>query len=411
MAKVIALDFDGVLVDSAGGWAFFCSKAWKDIGNRKGPSVAAIKRYRPYIKNATDSYGLLVLLSRASKITRASVKKETGKNPEKAKEFSAAFFKEKDEFIKHHKAKFCDLYAPYTFALPFFRDLAQKNKVYISTNNKKEPVALVLKRSKISIDENNILDHSLSLDKKNHIEIIQEREHVAVRNILFIDDSMDHLENTAKIGAQCALASWGYVLPEDIKKAKKLGMMILDKDNLNQFLVTDNPQEQFVIVDENNNAIGKAPRGEVHSKGIWHRGVHILIFNSKNEILLQKRSMTKDLYKGYWTDAATGHVSAGDSYESAAKRELKEELGISTKLTRLLDFRKFTGNDNEFIRVFVGRHDGPFRVNKEEVDFVKFFSYDKVLKLMRKEKFTPATIVIFEETRKRPELLKRLLSS
>ncbi|MFH0948861.1 MAG: NUDIX domain-containing protein [Candidatus Aenigmatarchaeota archaeon] len=154
--------------------------------------------------------------------------------------------------------------------------------------------------------------------------------------------------------------------------------------------------------------IGRASREKCHTKGLWHRAVHILIINSKCEILLQKRSMKKDLYKGYWTDAASGHVDSGENYEQTAKREMVEELGISIKLENLFGCKQYTGNDNEFIMVFLGRHNGPFRINKDEVDFVKFFSFKEIMKMMKTEKFTPATVVIFSELNGRPELLKRL---
>ncbi len=173
-------------------------------------------------------------------------------------------------------------------------------------------------------------------------------------------------------------------------------------------MITDNLEELFDVVDENNNVVGKATRGEVHTKGLWHRAIHVLILNSKKEILLQKRSMTKELYKGYWIDTA-GHVDSGESYEETAKREMKEEIGIDTELEHLFDCTKYTGNDNEFIRVFLGHHDGPFEINKNEMDFVKFFPIKKIFEMIKTEKITPGTLSILKELEKHPELLKRLM--
>jgi len=169
--------------------------------------------------------------------------------------------------------------------------------------------------------------------------------------------------------------------------------------------------EYFDVVDENDEIIGKAERAEVHRKGLWHRGVHIVVINSEGKLLLQKRSMNKDLYKGFWIDGAAGHVESGENYKHCAKRELKEELGITANLTRLFDFKKRTGLDNEFIHVFGCRHDGPFNVEKDEADFVRFFTLDEINKLLKKDReiFTPATLNIIEEFNRRPELLKRLL--
>ncbi len=173
---------------------------------------------------------------------------------------------------------------------------------------------------------------------------------------------------------------------------------------------TDNLKEFFTLVDENDNVTGKAMREECHTKGLWHRAVDIIIVNSKHEILLQKRSMTKDLYKGYWATSSAGHVTYEDTYEETTQRELKEEVGVSTKLERLFDFKKYTGKDNEIVHVFIGKHDGPFKPDRKEVEFVKFFTFDKINEMLKKEKFTPSTIEIFKRINNDETLRKRILS-
>ncbi len=76
-------------------------------------------------------------------------------------------------------------------------------------------------------------------------------------------------------------------------------------------------------------------RNEAHSKGLWHRTVHIWIKNSRGDLLLQKRSSTKETHPGLWDISCAGHLSAGDSSIEAALRELKEELGISCESNTL----------------------------------------------------------------------------
>ncbi len=70
------------------------------------------------------------------------------------------------------------------------------------------------------------------------------------------------------------------------------------------------------------------PRSEVHARGLRHRAVHVLVFNSRGEIFLQKRSMKKDRQPGVWDSSCSGHVDAGENYEATAVRELREELGL-----------------------------------------------------------------------------------
>ena len=299
MTMVYAFDFDGVIADSAKGWAFFCREAWKKLGNKKPPSIAEVKNNRPYIKDAKESYGLLVLLSKNKKISRVNVKKEVVKNIQKANEFSETFFLEKNNFIKENEKKFCKLYSAYPFVVPFLKKILKKETFYIVTNNKKGQILLVLKNTGIKINDNFILDGSSTLDKKAHIRTIAKKEKIAAKDIVFVEDSIEHLTDVMSTGIQPILASWGYVLDEDLAEARKLGIKVLDKNNLSSLLTTDNQEEIFDVIDENNKVIGKATRKEVHAKGLLHRAVHILIVNSKGEMLLQKRSMTKDLYKTY----------------------------------------------------------------------------------------------------------------
>ena len=77
------------------------------------------------------------------------------------------------------------------------------------------------------------------------------------------------------------------------------------------------------------------PRAEIHRLGKHHRAVHLYIFNSKNEVLLQRRALTVDNYPGLFGISVTGHVNAGESSSAAVRRELEEELGIDASQLRL----------------------------------------------------------------------------
>src|SRR3989344_6886437 len=97
---------------------------------------------------------------------------------------------------------------------------------------------------------------------------------------------------------------------------------------------TDDQSEIFVVVDQNDKIIGYKTRKDCHSnKSLTHRGTGIVIFNDKGEILIQKRSTTKDTDPGYLSTSASGHLQKGETYKDAAEREMFEEIGIKTKLT------------------------------------------------------------------------------
>src|SRR6516164_9165399 len=87
-------------------------------------------------------------------------------------------------------------------------------------------------------------------------------------------------------------------------------------------------EEIFDVVNERDEVIGQAPRQEVHARGLWHRAVHVVVFNARGEVFLQKRSMLKDTAKGQWCSSSSGHLDAGEDYDICAVRELREEIGL-----------------------------------------------------------------------------------
>ena len=124
------------------------------------------------------------------------------------------------------------------------------------------------------------------------------------------------------------------------------------------------------VVDENDNVIARKTRGEIHAQGLMHRAVHILVFNSKDELFLQKRSMNKDEQPGKWDSSAAGHVDSGETYLDCAQREIAEELGIvadqSMEVLFKLPASALTGN--EHCMVYRYNFDGPMVLQAEEID-------------------------------------------
>ncbi|HEV3409071.1 MAG TPA: 16S rRNA (adenine(1518)-N(6)/adenine(1519)-N(6))-dimethyltransferase RsmA, partial [Chthoniobacterales bacterium] len=124
--------------------------------------------------------------------------------------------------------------------------------------------------------------------------------------------------------------------------------------------------EQFAVVDAVDRVIGRATRSEVHANNLLHRAVHILIFNGHGELFLQKRSRFKDRHPCLWDSSAAGHVNAGEDYDTTAARELEEELGVSTNVERVLKLPASERTGHEFIWLYRGELEGPFRLGKSE---------------------------------------------
>jgi isopentenyldiphosphate isomerase len=130
------------------------------------------------------------------------------------------------------------------------------------------------------------------------------------------------------------------------------------------------PEEIFEVVNERDEVVGQAPRTVVHAQGLMHRAVHVLVFNARGAVFLQKRSMNKDKSPGLWDSSASGHVDRGEDYDACAIRELREEIGLSVAapLERLFKLPACEATDQEHVWVYRCEAEGPFTLNAEEID-------------------------------------------
>jgi 16S rRNA (adenine1518-N6/adenine1519-N6)-dimethyltransferase len=137
-------------------------------------------------------------------------------------------------------------------------------------------------------------------------------------------------------------------------------------------------EEVFCVVDAQDRVIGSESRDRVHVNNLRHRAIHVLVFNQRGEVFLQKRSIWKDTHPGKWDSSTAGHVDAGESYEEAARRELREEIGIECPIEKIGKLPCSAATGWEFIEVFRGTHEGPFYLAPMELEAGAFFSIDQV---------------------------------
>ncbi len=159
------------------------------------------------------------------------------------------------------------------------------------------------------------------------------------------------------------------------------------------------PSEEIVqIVDQDNQEIAAVTRSLMRSQRLIHRACYIFVFNAAGELFIQKRTLRKDIYPGYWDAAAGGVVLAGESYEDAAARELAEELGLHrVKLESLFDNYYEDEGNRVWGRIFRCRSEGPFSLQAEEVETGQFLSPAKVEELATQEPFTPDGLLLLRK--------------
>ena len=150
---------------------------------------------------------------------------------------------------------------------------------------------------------------------------------------------------------------------------------------------TDDLNELFVHVDENDTVIGQIVRRKAqHDPRFIHRGVWVLVFNDQNELFMQKRSLTKDKLPGYWSLSVGGHVSYGQTYDEAAQREYHEELGEKSNLDYIGKYMFTASTEREVGVIYKTVHNGPFTLHPQEISAGKFLKLRELEELIRQEK-------------------------
>ncbi len=162
-------------------------------------------------------------------------------------------------------------------------------------------------------------------------------------------------------------------------------------------------EEWVVLVDKADQEIGLKEKLAAHRDGDLHRAVSVFLFNTKGEMMLQQRALSKYHSGGLWTNACCSHPRQGESPMQAAGRRLVEEMGIRCPLKKKLDFVYQVSLDNnlsehEFDHVFVGTFDGAPLLNPIEAMNWKWISLEQLQKEIKAypETFTAWFKIILE---------------
>jgi isopentenyldiphosphate isomerase len=134
--------------------------------------------------------------------------------------------------------------------------------------------------------------------------------------------------------------------------------------------------EVFDIVDRLGRVIGRATRAECHGNpALIHQAIHVAVFNRAGRLFLQKRSLSKDIQPGKWDISVGGHLRPGESPAEGAHRELEEELGVRVnRLEPAYEYIWESPVETELIRTFFTLHEGPFRLQPDEISEGRFWS-------------------------------------
>ena len=174
--------------------------------------------------------------------------------------------------------------------------------------------------------------------------------------------------------------------------------------------MNDVSAELLDVVDIEDQVVEVRQRGHIHAERLMHRAIHILLFNSRGELFLQKRSMSKDESPGLWDSSAAGHVDSGESYLDCAIREIEEELGIvpDQPLQYLFHQTPETKNGMEHSHIYRFQYDGPLKLQASEIDEGCWISVDEMDRRTNEDDpvLTGVVKMIWSEYRSRQEEFK-----
>lgn len=157
---------------------------------------------------------------------------------------------------------------------------------------------------------------------------------------------------------------------------------------------------KYPIVNDSDQIIGYRKKDQAYKEREMLRSVQIFVYNPKGDLYIQKRGKKKSRYPNYYCVSVAGHVEAGETYQKAAIRELKEELGLK-KIgeIKLISKEKISvGKGNcSMAAFFIARTDEPITLQKEEVSNGNFYTIKDIEQLiLKKKRFTPSFLNYFK---------------
>ena len=162
--------------------------------------------------------------------------------------------------------------------------------------------------------------------------------------------------------------------------------------------MTYDPSQELVdIIDEKGRVVGQATRQEMRARRLPHRATYLLVFNGKGELFIHLRTARKDVYSSHWDLTIGGVVAAGETFNEGAKREGREELGVEIEPVPLFPFRYSDERSMVQGMVYRVQHDGPFRLQPEEIVQGEFVPVEDLPQRVREAPFCPDGVEVWKE--------------
>jgi isopentenyldiphosphate isomerase len=167
-------------------------------------------------------------------------------------------------------------------------------------------------------------------------------------------------------------------------------------------------EELVDVVDAEDRVLRQVSRAEMRRANLLHRAVYILVRNSGGELFVHQRTTTKDVYPGYWDVTVGGVVAAGEDYDTAARRELAEEIGAACDAIEPLFAVRYEDASTQLVgKAYLAWWDGPITLQATEVAHGSFVALDEAERITRAARCCPDGVVVLRRYLERLATLAR----
>lgn len=255
--RLLALDFDGVVSDSAPESFLVAVRTCRALTDAPLPdaarALAAIERptladvvgcpsYAPFVEvmplgNRAEDFGVVLaaLADGAQLGAQADYDAWLARfDPRWRDTFHARFYQERARLRAADEPGWLALMGPYPAFLELLRRRAGEVELAIATAKDGPSVAALLEAYGVRdlFPPERVIDKEAGRSKTAHLKVLQQRTHCEFEDMLFFDDKVNHLEDVAALGVPCALAAWGYNGPREEARARAGGHRVCTLENV-----------------------------------------------------------------------------------------------------------------------------------------------------------------------------------
>lgn len=163
-----------------------------------------------------------------------------------------------------------------------------------------------------------------------------------------------------------------------------------------------NPGDELVdVIDEAGRVVATVTRREMRVRRLPHRCTYVLVFNQDGDLFVHLRTATKDVYPSHWDVTIGGVLAAGETFDEGVLRETREELGVDGALEPIFPFNYADELTRVAGMVYRLDHEGPFRLQPEEIVRGEFVPLDRIAEMASRQPFCPDGLAILKTYRDR----------